>query len=95
MIEVGLLIVNTFKCFGVEFKQTNYNSIEDVIDIKVTVPKDSEIKHSNGKIMAGKFLAELLRDKIRERGVNCIVTTDKYGIREIWNQLDKFLKEIE
>lgn len=21
--------------------------------------------------------------------------TDKYGIREIWNQLDKFLKEIE
>lgn len=21
--------------------------------------------------------------------------TDKYGIKEIWNQLDKFLKEIE
>lgn len=41
MIEVELLIVNTFKCFGVEFKQTNYNSFEDVIEIKVTVPKDS------------------------------------------------------
>jgi hypothetical protein len=24
-----------------------------------------------------------------------LFTTDKYGIREIWNQLDKFLKEIE
>ena len=73
MIEVGLLIVYTFKCFGVEFKQTNYNSIEDVIEVKVTVPKDSEIKYSNGSIIAGKFLAELLRDKIRESGVNCRV----------------------
>lgn len=26
---------------------------------------------------------------------NLLFTTDKYGIREIWNQLDKFLKEIE
>lgn len=24
-----------------------------------------------------------------------LFTTDKYGIKEIWNQLDKFLKEIE
>lgn len=24
-----------------------------------------------------------------------LFTTDKYGIREIWNQLDYFLKEIE
>lgn len=24
-----------------------------------------------------------------------LFTTDKYGIREIWNQIDKFLKEIE
>lgn len=24
-----------------------------------------------------------------------LFATDKYGIREIWNQLDKFLKEIE
>lgn len=94
MIEVGLLIVNTFKCFGVEFKQTNYNSFEDVIEIKVTVPKDSEIKHSNGKIMAGKFLAELLRDKIRERGVNCIVAYKERD--ETWNEFkyEKMSKEI-
>ena len=85
MVEIGLLILNTFKCFGVEFKQTNYNSIEDVIDIKVTVPKDSEIKHSNGNIMAGKFLAELLRDKIKERGVNCRVAYKERD--ETWNEL--------
>ena len=24
-----------------------------------------------------------------------LFTTDKYGSREIWNQLDKFVKEIE
>lgn len=94
MIEVGLLIVNTFKCFGVEFKQTNYDSFEDVIEIKVTVPKDSEIKHSNGKIMAGKFLAELLRDKIRERGVNCRVAYKERD--EAWNEFkyEKMSKEI-
>lgn len=94
MIEVGLLIVNTFKCFGVEFKQTNYNSIEDLIDIKVTVPKDSEIKHSNGNIMAGNFLAALLRDKIRESGVNCRVAYKERD--ETWNQFkyDKMSKEI-
>lgn len=94
MIEVGLLIVNTFKCFGVEFKQTNYNSIEDLIDIKVTVPKDSEIKHSNGNIMAGNFLAALLRDKIRESGVNCRVAYKERD--ETWNEFkyDKMSKEI-
>jgi hypothetical protein len=94
MIEVGLLIVNTFKCFGLEFKQTNYNSFEDVIEIKVTVPKDSEIKHSNGNIMAGKFLAKLLRDKIRERGVNCRVSYKERD--ETWNEFKykKMRKEI-
>lgn len=94
MIEVGLFIVNTFKCFGVEFKQTNYNSFEDVIEIKVTVPKDSEIKHSNGNIMAGKFLAELLRDKIRASGVNCRVAYKERD--ETWNEFkyEKMSKEI-
>lgn len=94
MIEVGLLIVYTFKCFGVEFKQTNYNSIEDVIEVKVTVPKDSEIKYSNGSIIAGKFLAELLRDKIRESGVNCRVAYKERD--ETWNEFkyEKMSKEI-
>lgn len=94
MIEIGSLIVNTFKCFGVEFKQTNYNSFEDVIEIKVTVPKDSEIKHSNGNIMAGKFLAALLRDKIRARGVNCRVAYKERD--ETWNEFkyEKMNKEI-
>ena len=94
MIEFELLIVNTFKCFGVEFKQTNYNSFEDVIEIKVTVPKDSEIKHSNGNSMAGKFLAKLLRDKIRARGVNCKVAYKERD--EIWNEFkyEKMSKEI-
>lgn len=94
MIEFELLILNTFKCFGVEFKQTNYNSIEDVIDIKVTVPKDSEIKHSNGNIMAGNFLAALLQDKIRELGVNCRVAYKE--IDETWNEFkyEKMRKEI-
>lgn len=94
MIEVSLLIVYTFKCFGVEFKQTNYNSIEDVIEVKVTVPKDSEIKHSNGSIIAGKFLAELLRDKIRESGVNCRVAYKERD--ETWNEFkyEKMSKEI-
>lgn len=94
MIEFEILIVNTFKCFGVEFKQTNYNSFEDVIEIKVTVPKDSEIKHSNGNIMAGKFLAKLLQDKIRKCGVNCRV---EYKERdETWNEskYDKMSKEV-
>lgn len=71
MIEIGLLILNTFKCFGVEFQSTTYDSVNDKIEIKITVPKDSEIKHSNGSNMAGKFLATLLRDKIRNQGVNC------------------------
>lgn len=94
MIEIGLLILNTFRCFGVEFKQTSYNSIEDVIDIKVTVPKDSEIKHSNGNMMAGKFLATLLRDKIRARGVNCRVAYKERD--ETWNKFkyEKMSKEI-
>lgn len=94
MIEVGMLIVNTFKCFGVEFKQTNYNSVEDLIEIKVTVPKDSEIKHSNGNIMAGKFLASLLRDKIRASGVNCRVAYKERD--ETWNEFkyENMSKEI-
>lgn len=94
MIEIGSLILNTFRCFGVEFKQTNYNSIEDVIEIKVTVPKDSEIKHSNGNMMAGKFLATLLRDKIRARGVNCRVAYKERD--ETWNEFkyEKMSKEI-
>lgn len=94
MIEIGSLILNTFRCFGVEFKQTNYNSIEDVIEIKVTVPKDSEIKHSNGDSMAGKFLAKLLRDKIRARGVNCRVAYKERD--ETWNEFkyEKMSKEI-
>lgn len=94
MIEIGSLIVNTFKCFGVEFKQTNYNSFEDVIEIKVTVPKDSEIKHSNGNSMAGKFLAKLLRDKIRARGVNCRVAYKERD--ETWDEFkyEKMSKEI-
>ena len=94
MIEVELLILNTFRCFGVEFKQINYNSIEDVIDIKVTVPKDSEIKHSNGNSMAGKFIAKLLRDKIRARGVNCRVAYKERD--ETWNEFkyEKMSKEI-
>lgn len=94
MIEIESLIVNTFRCFGVEFKQTNYNSIEDVIEIKVTVPKDSEIKHSNGNSMAGKFLAKLLRDKIRARGVNCRVAYKERD--ETWNEFkyEKMSKEI-
>lgn len=94
MIEFELLILNTFRCFGVEFKQTNYNSIEDVIEIKVTVPKDSEIKHSNGNSMAGKFLAKLLRDKIRARGVNCRVAYKERD--ETWNEFkyEKMSKEI-
>ena len=94
MIEFELLIVNTFKCFGVEFNQMDYNSFEDVIEIKVTVPKDSEIKHSNGNIMAGKFLAELLRDKIRESGVNCRVAYKERD--ETWNEFkyEKMSKEI-
>lgn len=73
MIELGSLILNTFKCFGVEFQSTTYDAVKDEIEIKITVPKDSEIKHSNGSNMAGKFLATLLRDKIRNRGVNCKV----------------------
>lgn len=94
MIEIESLILNTFRCFGVEFKQTNYNSIEDVIEIKVTVPKDSEIKHSNGNMMAGKFLATLLRDKIRARGVNCRVAYKERD--ETWNEFKykKMSKEI-
>lgn len=94
MIEIGLLIVNTFKCFGVEFNQMDYNSFEDVIEIKVTVPKDSEIKHSNGNMMAGKFLATLLRDKIRARGVNCKVAYKERD--ETWNEFkyEKMSKEI-
>ena len=94
MIEIGSLIVNTFKCFGVEFKQINYNSFEDVIEIKVTVPKDSEIKHSNGNSMAGKFLAKLLRDKIRARGVNCRVAYKERD--ETWSEFkyEKMSKEI-
>lgn len=94
MIEIESLIVNTFKCFGIEFKQINYNSSEDVIEIKVTVPKDSEIKHSNGNSMAGKFLATLLRDKIRARGVNCRVAYKERD--ETWNEFkyEKMSKEI-
>lgn len=94
MIEIESLIVNTFKCFGIEFKQINYNSFEDVIEIKVTVPKDSEIKHSNGNSMAGKFLAKLLRDKIRARGVNCKVAYKERD--ETWNEFkyEKMSKEI-
>lgn len=94
MIELESLIVNTFKCFGIEFKQINYNSFEDVIEIKVTVPKDSEIKHSNGNSMAGKFLAKLLRDKIRARGVNCRVAYKERD--ETWNEFkyEKMSKEI-
>lgn len=94
MIEIGSLIVNTFKCFGVEFNQMDYNSFEDVIEIKVTVPKDSEIKHSNGNMMAGKFLATLLRDKIRARGVNCKVAYKERD--ETWNEFkyEKMSKEI-
>lgn len=94
MIEIGSLIVNTFKCFGVEFKQINYNSFEDVTEIKVTVPKDSEIKHSNGNSMAEKFLAKLLRDKIRARGVNCRVAYKERD--ETWNEFkyEKMSKEI-
>lgn len=94
MIEIESLIVNTFKFFGVEFKQINYNSFEDVIEIKVTVPKDSEIKHSNGNSMAGKFLAKLLRDKIRARGVNCKVAYKERD--ETWNEFkyEKMSKEI-
>lgn len=94
MIEIESLIVNTFKCFGIEFKQINYNSFEDVIEIKVTVPKDSEIKHSNGNSMAGKFLAKLLRDKIRARGVNCRVAYKERD--ETWNEFkyEKMSKEI-
>lgn len=94
MIEIESLIVNTFKCFGIEFKQINYNSFEDVIEIKVTVPKDSEIKHSNGDSMAGKFLAKLLRDKIRARGVNCRVAYKERD--ETWNEFkyEKMSKEI-
>lgn len=94
MIEIESLIVNTFKCFGIEFKQINYNSFEDVIEIKVTVPKDSEIKHSNGNSMAGKFLAKLLRDKIRARVVNCRVAYKERD--ETWNEFkyEKMSKEI-
>lgn len=94
MIEIESLIVNTFKCFGIEFKQINYNSFEDVIEIKVTVPKDSGIKHSNGNSMAGKFLAKLLRDKIRARGVNCRVAYKERD--ETWNEFkyEKMSKEI-
>lgn len=94
MIEIESLIVNTFKCFGIEFKQINYNSFEDVIEIKVTVPKDSEIKHSNGNSMAGRFLAKLLRDKIRARGVNCRVAYKERD--ETWNEFkyEKMSKEI-
>lgn len=94
MIEIESLIVNTFKCFGIEFKQINYNSFEDVIEIKVTVLKDSEIKHSNGNSMAGKFLAKLLRDKIRARGVNCRVAYKERD--ETWNEFkyEKMSKEI-
>jgi hypothetical protein len=94
MIEIESLIVNTFKCFGIEFKQINYNSFEDVIEIKVTVPKDSEIKHSNGNSMAGKFLAKLLRDKIRARGANCRVAYKERD--ETWNEFkyEKMRKEV-
>ena len=94
MIEIESLIVNTFKCFGIEFKQINYDSFEDVIEIKVTVPKDSEIKHSNGNSMTGKFLAKLLRDKIRARGVNCRVAYKERD--ETWNEFkyEKMSKEI-
>lgn len=44
--------------------------------------------------MAGKFLAELLRDKIRERGVNCRVLYKERD--ETWNEFkyDKMSKEI-
>ena len=94
MIEIESLILNTFRCFGIEFKQINYDSFEDVIEIKVTVPKDSEIKHSNGNSMAGKFLAKLLRDKIRARGVNCRVAYKERD--ETWNEFkyEKMSKEI-
>lgn len=87
MIEIGQLLVNTFKCFGVEFKQTNYNSVYDRVEIRVSVPKESEIKHSNGKSMSGKFLATLLRDKIKAQGVNCQVAYKERD--EVWNE-DKY-----
>lgn len=94
MIELGSLIVNTFRCFGVVFTQTSYNSLESLIEIKVTVPKDSEIEDSNGNILAGKFLATLLRDKIREYGVNCKVSYKERD--EGWNEFkyEKVSKEI-
>lgn len=92
MIEVGLLIVNTFKCFGVEFKSTTYDAVNDKVEIKITVPKDSEIKHSNGSKMAGKFLATLLRDKIRNQGVNCKVLykeRDEYWSEQKYESMSK------
>lgn len=44
--------------------------------------------------MAGKFLAALLRDKIRERGVNCRVSYKERD--ETWNEFkyEKMRKEI-
>lgn len=44
--------------------------------------------------MAGKFLAKLLRDKIRERGVNCRVAYKERD--ETWNEFkyEKMSKEI-
>lgn len=94
MIELGSLILNTFKCFGVEFQSTTYDAVKDEIEIKITVPKDSGIKHSNGNSMAGKFLAKLLRDKIRARGVNCKVAYKERD--ETWNEFkyEKMSKEI-
>lgn len=94
MIEIGQLIVNTFKCFGVEFQGTCYNKLGSTVEIKVSVPKESEIKHSNGNSMSGKFLATLLRDKIKAQGVHCKVLYKERD--EVCNEdkYEKMSKEI-